>query len=169
MENEINVLINQDNNDISNELYFKKDYHDQKIDDKNWNFLKNKQSIITTYGENAKLFQCLKDDIYFFSSEQDCKSYPFYRQICPICKKQICFYCSKFIYEKDGDIEKGTCCLKRRLKYLFFYDGYIYINHTTQKYINNFYRALMYFILPIISFIFMGTSFQRILFETLKC
>ena len=79
----------------------------------------------------AKLFNCLIDDIYFFSSVEDFKSYPFYRQQCPICKKQVCFYCSNFIYENDNDIHKGNCCLKRRLKYLFIYDGYIYINHTT--------------------------------------
>ena len=102
MENEKNdiALINKDNNynSISNELYFKLEFHDQKINDKTSEFLKWKKTMIKIYGENAKLFKCIKDDIFFYSTDKDCKSYPFYRHKCPICKVQICLYCSQIIF-----------------------------------------------------------------------
>ena len=171
MENEKNdiALIDQDNdyNDISNKIYFKLEYHGQKINDKNIEFLKWKKSMLKIYGENAKLFKCLKDDILFYSTIKDCKSYPFYRHTCPKCKEHICFYCSKIVYESDYYNDKGICCLKRRLKYLFLHDGYIYINPISKRYHNKYIKAFKYFITPIISFLLLSGTFQRILFERL--
>ena len=169
MENEKNEmnLINLDNNynDISNKTFFQLEYHNQKINDKNIEFLKWKQSMKKIYGENAKLIKCSKDNILFYSTYKDCKSEPFYLHTCPKCKEQICFYCSKFV--KENDYKKGICCLKRRMKYLFLYDGYGYINPIKNNCLNEYKKAFKYFITPIISFLLFSGTFQRILFEDL--
>ena len=64
-------------------------------------------------------------------------------------------------------IIKALVCLKRRMKYLFLYDGYGYINPIKNNCLNEYKKAFKYFITPIISFLLFSGTFQRILFEDL--
>ena len=119
------------------------------------------------YGKNAKLFKYSKDDIFLYSTYNDYKSFPFYQHICPKCKEQICYYCSRFVNEKDYFNEKGICCLKRRIKYLIHYDGNTYINPVEHRYSNTFRLSFIYFITPIISLLLSSLAIQRFLFYRL--
>ena len=58
------------------------------------------------YGQNAILFHCLKDNIYFYVSYKECLSHPIYKSYCPKCKQNICYYCSRDL--DDSFFENGT-------------------------------------------------------------
>ena len=100
--------------------YFTCEYANQKLNDNNLQFLKWKNSMQKINGKNAKLFRCLKDNIYFYTTNDECKKYPIYQSKCPKCCSQICYYCS--VYTGDSFSENGTCCLRRKLK-CFFLSG----------------------------------------------
>ena len=102
---------------ITNNI-FKKDYENQKLNDSNLKFFNWKKSMQKIYGENAILFKCIKDNIYFFASYEECMKHPVYKSICPKCHVEICYYCSRNLKDKYYN-ENGTCCLRRKIKCMF--------------------------------------------------
>lgn len=124
MENEqidkINIFteIERDINDC-----FKMDYANQMLNN-NVEFIKWKNSMKKKYGNDAKMFKCSKDNLLFYNSYNDCKN-NFYRINCPLCKRKICYFCSRF----NGNLKFiGNCCLKRGIYCKFFYHGKVYIS-----------------------------------------
>ena len=151
MENERDSsnLINFDKKSIDEIFIFNPDYQGQNLNN-NANFLNWKESMLKIYGNNAKLFNCLKDNILYFSSDEECKSYPVYQSNCPKCNNKICFYCSR--YMPDYYNENGTCCLRRKIKCIIYQDCYRYIKPISkEEYINTYMEAFISFIVPFIS------------------
>ena len=154
MENEIdNYLIStgiEKQKDIDNDIdIFIPEYKGQNLKN-NISFLNWKKLMLIQYGENAKIFKCIKDNILYCTSFNTCISYPIYQSKCPKCKNNICFYCSRNI--NDYFNETGTCCLKRKIKCIFYQDCYRYINPIIEEEnINSFTEALFLFITPITS------------------
>ena len=91
----------------------------------NIEFLNWKNLYIKKIGNNIKLFKCIKDNILFFTTNSDCKNYPFYQSKCPICNNFMCYFCSRYAKDSYGN---GCCCLIRRVYCLFFQDGVRLIN-----------------------------------------
>ena len=115
MENEYNSEIR--------DKYFKMDYFGQLLKGNN-KFNEFKKQKLLKYGNDAKLFKCKFDNIYFYISNKNCKTFPFYYKECPLCKNKICYFCSKRV--SIGGNDNGNCCLKRKLYYLFLYKGFYY-------------------------------------------
>ena len=139
---DINIKIQNDNN------VFIPDYIGQDLNDNNY-FLNWKNSMLKKYGENAKLFKCLKDNILYYKSYKECRSYPIFQSNCPKCKNRICFYCSRYI--PDYQNENGTCCLQRKIKCMLYQDGFRYINPINEEEnINSFIEALISFIIHLL-------------------
>lgn len=163
MENERDSsnLINFDKKSIDEIFIFNPDYQGQNLNN-NANFLNWKESMLKIYGNNAKLFNCLKDNILYFSSDEECKSYPVYQSNCPKCNNKICFYCSR--YMPDYYNENGTCCLRRKIKCIIYQDCYRYIKPISkEEYINTYMEAFISFIVPFISLLTYIEHIQDIL------
>ena len=73
--------------------------------------------MIDEYGDNIKLYKCLKDNIIFYNKETFSSDY---LNKCPICKLYICYYCS--ISFNLGN-PFGKCCIRRRINYILFEGG----------------------------------------------
>ena len=54
---------------------FRKEYESQNLN-KSIEFNNWKNSMIEKYGRKAKLFYCIFDNIYFYTSNKECKTYP---------------------------------------------------------------------------------------------
>ena len=108
------------------------------------------------YGNDAKLFKCNKDKIYYYGSIQDCRTIPLYKVKCPICNNNNCYYCSSHVkYYTDA----GNCCIYRRIHCLFFQSK----NSFTRDIQRDQDIYLMYYIilfLPLISFMFLIAVFS---------
>ena len=148
-ENYQKEIIIIENNDFESKNVFKFDYISQKLDNsieyQNW-----KQAMQKKYGRNAKQFKCLIDNILFYTSYTECRSYPSYKAECPICKKYICFFCSNSIVN-ENEKDNVICCLRRRIFKLFFYDGLRYIkkiniNDIDKQHILNNNTYIIFFI-----------------------
>ena len=162
MENEKDNSNLIDINSKVSDIVFIPDYVGQSINN-NISFLNWKESMLKKYGSNAKLFKCLKDNIFYYTSFIECINYPIYQSICPKCKNEICFYCSRNI--QDYFEETGTCCLGRKIKCIFYQDCYRYINPIYQEEnINSFNEAFISFILPIINIFTYIEHIQGILY-----
>jgi len=168
MENE------NDNEDLylegkykSIENYFICEYANQELNDNNLQFLNWKNSMKKKYGKNAKLFRCLKDKIYFYTTNDECKKYPIYQSQCPKCFCDICYYCS--VDSEDSFGENGTCCLKRKIKCMLYQDCYRYINpiHEEENLLP-LKKAFISFIIPVISLLTLITQTQGIYYYKLK-
>ena len=169
MENEefikgINVF---DNNESSlKDEIFKLDYLEQNLDN-NIEFQKWKELMINKYGKNSKIFKCSEDKILFFVKNEDCKRYPFYKCICPICKHPVCYFCYRYSKELEGN---GTCCLKRRFICMFLQDGYRLISPIGQEYdFKPIFSITMviYFFLPTLNLLFLILEIQTSFFLNL--
>ena len=151
---------------ITNNI-FKKDYENQKLNDSNLKFFNWKKSMQKIYGENAILFKCIKDNIYFFASYEECMKHPVYKSICPKCNVEICYYCSRNLKDKYYN-ENGTCCLRRKIKCMFNQECYRYINPINQEDdIHSFKTAFTLFIIPVISLLTIIAQIQGILYYKL--
>ena len=71
------------------------------------NYRKWENSMIEKYGKNAKLFRCPLDKILFYVSYNDYISEPISKSIYPICKNQVCYYCSKL---NGQSVKINNCC-----------------------------------------------------------
>ena len=107
-----------ENTDIfmEHENIFQIDYEGQKIK-KSEAFIKWQVEMKKRYGNDAKLFKCNIDKIYYYGSIQDCRTIPLYKMKCPICKYTNCYYCSRHIRD---NYDCGNCCMYRRIHCFFF-------------------------------------------------
>lgn len=118
MENEREENINDKM--IFSQNIFKLKYKRQALK-RNAKFIVWKNKMLTIYGNNSKLFNCIYDDIYFYGTNDDYKTKPYYKSNCPICQKSICYYCSR--YTKDN-FDKGDCCIKRKIYCILVQDDF---------------------------------------------
>ena len=124
MENESSLEMNENIIQNSSQI-FKLDFPGQNIKG-NSQFNEFKKQKLNEFGNDAKLFKCKYDNLYFYVSKNNCKTFPFYFKECPLCHKQICYFCSGTIYSQNTD--NGNCCVRRKLYYLFFHNGFAYFN-----------------------------------------
>ena len=113
------LILNDDNPNT-----FSLQYPDQKLKN-NPSYEKWRQLMLKKYGNDAKEFKCIKDNILFYTSKNDYEEYPYYKSICPKCEEDICYFCSKVII----DLDIYNCCFKRAMKCLLYKDGFIYISN----------------------------------------
>lgn len=129
MENDSGNLINYKEEIIINNSY-QVDYEGQNYENnisfKNW-----RESNLKKFGKDAKLFKCIKDKIFFYASNNEYSSFPYYVCKCPICNKSICYYCQRYVNKLQL---YRYCCLKRMLKLIFLHSGLMFINKN--EYIN---------------------------------
>ena len=126
---------------------FREEYDNQQLDN-NIGFNKWKNNMIKKYGIKAKLFRCQDDNILFYTSNEDCKSYPFYQSNCPCCGHPICYFCHRYVKNYDF---KGNCCLRRTIYYLFYKDGIRLIapiGNDKDNYKEDIYNNYLYFFIP---------------------
>ena len=111
MENENDLIRFEEN-------IFRLDYSEQNINS-NLDFIKWKKSMLESYGNDAKLFHCLEDKIYYYVSKKDF----YYKEACPICKNSICYFC------KSNGHHEGCCCIRYKLYSMIYEDSKIFIEH----------------------------------------
>ena len=148
------------NNDIPNYI-FKLDYVGQKLEN-NKNYKEWKNSILSKYGNNAKISKCFLDNILFYSNDIENKDL-FFQTICPICNNPICNYCYRNCV--DSYYERASCCIKRKIKYIFYRDSVFYINYLNEERIYKIYKKFcIIFFIPIISFLYFVARIQTSFF-----
>ena len=103
--------------DLKDKNYFRLEYPNQSLKH-NKNFEDFKEQKLIELGEDAKLFKCEIDKVLFYIPKKSCETFPYYYQLCPICNKNICYFCGR-----NTDSDKGECCIRKRVYYLFFYNG----------------------------------------------
>jgi hypothetical protein len=166
MENENEVEFINKNNNFE---IFRPDYENQNIKN-NQNFINWENSIFKKYGNDAKLFKCTKDNIYFYTSNKDCIDYPYYVCHCPECNYYVCYYCSARTEPRYSGF--GQCCIRRRLYYLFYEDGLEYIkpdkrwNFDKPTEFNGF--PLVMFLLPFINMVYTIGAISALLFYKME-
>ena len=153
-ENKIDILVK--NEEDLNRI-FKFDYEGQNLE-KNALYIQWKNSMLSKYGKDVKLFKCLKDKIYFYATYNEYNNIYFRQAKCPICKNPICYYCSRFF--NDSLNKKASCCLKRKIRFIFLKDSFIYFNRERDGY-------FLYFFIPGWSFLFLFLRIQNSFFYKL--
>lgn len=150
MENEKEINILDNNNQISSKSIFKLDYLEQNLDN-NAEFHNWQSENIAFLGKKAKLFKCIKDKIYFYTSYQKIKKYPFYISNCPLCNIPICYFCSR--YSKN---DYPDCCLPMRLYCMFRQDGFQFIDPIGNQHreYNRYKEILILFCIPVLNFLY---------------
>ena len=158
MENEkdTNNFIDEKESEF-NYIYYL-DYVDQKIDN-NINFQKWKISVLKKYGNNSKLFRCIKDKIYFYIKYENCINFPGFYVKCPICKKYICCFCSYSSYETNYI----KCCLRRSISIALLIDAPNFVNNEIDHSSSNYTE----FLIPGFSIINIFVRINNILFCTI--
>ena len=139
MENEGNENIINLNEEFEQNIIFNLDYPEQNITN-NKKYKLWKESILKIYGDDAKLFRCINDKIIFYSSNDNNIEDSIYLCKCPICKKIICYFCSRI------DILNNMCCYKRSIYDLYFKNGFSFIKKV-KKYEDMHYISEDYTIL----------------------
>ena len=153
------------NKNISNpECAFKLDYSNQSLKD-NIEFQNWKIQMIKRYGNDAKLFKCKHDNCYFYETNKECKTRPYYLAYCPICNQQVCYYC---LSNGSDPYNRGKCCVKRRIYCMLFQDGYSYIKPQPTDDVKSYHSFLKMFFIPIISFMYFVAYFITTYFYKLS-
>ena len=160
-QKEINII---DSSELNLNNIFKIDYVNQKLDN-NIEFQKWKESMLIKYGKDAKLFRCIEDNILFYITYKDCRKKPSFGGKCPICKNQICLFCS---YNYKDKSDRDNCCLKRSINRAIFYNGLKYIIEIDNSYKENIkvYEltpgiSLMTFIYKIICILYLDVATKK--------
>ena len=144
MENDIeNHLTSINEMEVDNML--KLDYDGQSLKN-NEKFNSWKKIMLKKYGNDAKLFKCSYDEIYFYCAYESFRKLPLCSSKCPSCNQPICYYCSRVAHNNNSF---GDCCLKRRLYYKFIYDGFLFINLKESEELKFYF---MLFLFPICTF-----------------
>ena len=144
MENE-NIttnLIGKENDDI-----YHLDYENQKYENNN-KFLNWKASKINKYGDKAKLYKCPYDNILFFYTSNEEENLV---GKCPLCKKDICSFCSK----NTAFRWNYNCCVRLTLKAMNYKGIEFYKANRDER--NSFYyyeESIICSLIPCINFIF---------------
>ena len=143
MENDSYINENFINNTVNK---YEMEFFGQSLK-KNESFIKWQNEMKKIFGNDAKLFNCKKDKIYYYANSNDCKKFSFAKK-CPICDSSICYFCSKYIY-----VGNSKCCLYRRIYCLFFKDAFVIIDNKD----HNFYAISKFSMIPLFSvFYFIG-------------
>ena len=101
-------LIQKGKNAICSDNIFKLSYENQKLDN-NPDFQNWKSLMITKYGDKGKFYECLYNNIYFYTSNEENGHEN--EVFCPICKNSACNFCSKVIF-----CHIYNCCMKSKLR-----------------------------------------------------
>ena len=151
-----NVLIG----DSSLNEYFKIEFENQNLND-NPSYLMWKESMISLNGNDTKFVKCKYDNIIFSCTKKSLRKNPIYQSRCPVCKKDICYYCSIHF--------DGECCIKRMISRMFLQDGFIYINPIIEEhaYTLKYYKAFILFILPFFNLLMLIVGIHCLLFYNL--
>ena len=145
MENDIENHLTTNINEIKTDNLFRLDYKGQSLKD-NLKFNSWKNQMFKKYGNDAKLFKCSFDSIYFYCTNESFRKLPLCSSIYPLCNHSICYYCTRIAYNRNSF---GECCLKRRIYYKFIYDGFLLINIEDRESLK---EDLLLFLCPILSF-----------------
>ena len=147
MENDIQYNIYNDNSYQNDDNIFQLDYQGQILKT-NIKYQKWKNKMIKIYGDDAKLYRCIYDNIYFYGSNEEFHKFPFCKSQCSLCYKTICYFCSR---NTENNKDFGNCCIKRKINYIILHD----INNDNFE--KDFYFYLLIFFVPIITlFLFIG-------------
>ena len=130
MENDTRSINNENLIDIND--YFKLDFVEQTLKG-NRKFEVFKRQKLNELGKNAKLFHCKNDNVYFYVSKEECEIDPRYYKQCPSCKNYTCYFCGSITRYPLNEYYRGQCCVKLRLYYIFFYDGFQYLNKDVKE------------------------------------
>ena len=152
MENEFQANLTE-KEDINPPNIFKLDYEGQSLKD-NTKFELWKTKMLSKYGNNAKLYKCKIDNLYFYCSIKNN-----YGMGCPSCQNLICYFCS------NNTNSRLICCITGRFYYILFHDGFIYINSEIDK---DFYFVFKRFLFPIYTFFYFIGIISKNLYHTLK-
>jgi len=150
MENEDkNIGLIQNESEVPNPSnVFKYSYENQKLDN-NVDFQKWKESMINKYGDRGKIYKCPFNKIYFYTSDEESGIDHMNEGFCPLCKKWICFFCLQLIPR-----DLYNCCLKKKFADMYK-SGIKYCNTKIKDYGDYEERALKYFLIPGVNFIFL--------------
>ena len=148
MENEL-----IENNSLNE--YFKIEYEYQNLND-NPSYIKWKKLIITLKGKDTRFVKCKKDNIIFPCTKKSLLKYPEYQSKCPVCEKDICYYCS---IQVEDSYEKELCCVKRRTSCILVQNGFAFINPIGEE--QDYYPLIFsiifkFVIIPIFSLLFIA-------------
>jgi len=151
MENDKENVLNEINNERSKKV-FKLELNGQSIKG-NKKFTDWENKMKEELGNDAKLYKCIHDNIYYFSSDWDL------RASCPLCHRLICYFCSRYTnhYYEDN----GKCCIVRRTYWIIFQGAYTFIKPRKEN-DGNYCFHLKIFLAPVISlwyFIFFFSAF----------
>ena len=64
--------------------------------------------MVNIKGNDTRFIKCEKDNIIFVCTKKSIREF---QSTCPICNKDICYYCSIHL--------KQTCCIKRSICIIF--------------------------------------------------
>ena len=148
--------------DLSKDLdVFEYNYEGQILTN-NPEFDKFTQKMKNKIGNNAKLFKCKKDKVYFY---HDYSIFPYYDARCPICNKSICYFCSN-----NNEYHFDDCCLIKKLYYMFTVDGYIFYDSSPKKYDykHKFKDNLVFAVIPFINMVYTIGGIKYGIFYNLK-
>ena len=120
MENEKESQLNEINILESNNV-FQLEYDNQSLK-RSKNFIDWENKMKKKFGKDAKLFKCVYDNIYYFATNEECKTRPYYKAECPICHLSICYLCSRHI---SDNYDNGKC-LSEKEGILYAFSGYIW-------------------------------------------
>ena len=154
MENDTRSINNENLIDIND--YFKLDFVEQTLKG-NRKFEEFKRQKLNELGKNAKLFHCKNDNVYFYVSKEECEIDPRYYKQCPSCKNYTCYFCGRITNYPLNEYYKGGCCAKLRLYYIFFYDGFQYLNKDFKEvcFIEIFGIHNCFILLPFLNFFYL--------------
>ena len=145
MENNLNEQ-SITNIDINNENFFELDYEGQDLKTNN-KFQSWKKKMINLYGKKSKMYKCIYDNTYFYTSN----IYEGEGE-CPLCKKYICYYCSLNEYE---------CCARGNIYHMMFQDGAHFIGY---KHDEEYCFIFVRFLFPIYTFCYLSGILSKNLF-----
>ena len=165
MENEITSPM------ISNEIFIL-DYKGQLLKN-NKKFDSWKKEQLKKYGSNAKLYKCKQDNGYFYSPTKNNKYFSFDAKECPLCKKQICYFCSRTTTvrnEEDYYRDLSHCCPTGNIYYLLFHKTNRFLNKniTNHNLEYTYKETIKRFFIPLYSFIYLVGTISFCFFHGLR-
>ena len=159
MENDSDITL-VENDPKNTENIFKLDYEGQKLKSCT-KFNAWQKRMLKKYGNNAKLFYCKFDNLYFYSSDKDNIT-----SCCPLCEAIICYFC------KRNSSFYSDCCPIGRIYKLLFEDGFYFINdnndNDNDEENDKFFFTFKRFIFPIYTFFYLYGIISKNLYYCLK-
>ena len=159
MENELEVNI-AENNEINTENIFKLDFKGQSLK-LNKKFEAWKEKMWLKNGKNAILYNCKKDNLYFYGA------FSYDGSECPSCNGHICYFC-----KRSTNIDLDCCSIGRAYRTLS-YDALYFIKENDENYYyeygNNydFWYVFSKFLLPLYTSIYLAGIISNNLYHSL--